>query len=109
MRYRLSAEHEKLLVQPSQLPQTTETANISQAEIEKKQILVAHVGDRVRAVLQRHAAAIPIVSRLRADELQLGEIGVKAETSGGAEAALDRTAVSYSGTKLVEAGDISQI
>ena len=60
----------KLLIEPTLLPQTPESANVCQSEVEKEKVFVPHVGHRVTAILERHATAIPIVGGLRADELQ---------------------------------------
>src|SRR5271166_5644537 len=88
MRPRLILVSRKSLIQPSLLPQTAKAANVRQREVEEEQIFVAYVGDGVTPIFQRHAAAIPIVGGLRADKLQLVDVGVKAEAPGGAEATL---------------------
>src|SRR5579863_6038751 len=92
-----------LLVQPVLTPQAAEAADVCQREGEAKKILVAHVGDRIAAILQSHAAAIPVVRTLRAHKLQSFALRVETETAGCTEAALIALAISQGGTKLVEA------
>src|SRR5271168_1582598 len=91
------------LVQPLLRPQAAEAADIRQREGEAEQVFVAHIGHGVAAVFHGHAAAVPVIGGLCADELQRLVLGVKTETAGGAEARLGEAAVSQSCAKLVEA------
>lgn len=108
MRPRLIPVSRKFLIQPSLLPQTAQAANVRQREVEEEQIFVAYVGDGITPIFQRHAAAIPIVGGLRADKLQLVDIGVKAKTPGGAEATPGDATVSQGSAKLIETRGLSR-
>src|SRR5579863_3002021 len=81
------------LIQPFLPPQIAQRAQVRQREGEAEQILIAHVGDGVAAVLQRHAAAVPVVGGLGGDELQLPRLGVEAKAAGGAESAAVESAI----------------
>src|ERR1700733_2633095 len=90
------------LVQALLRPHAAETGDVRQSEREAEQVFIAHIGNRVTAVLHRHAAAIPVVSGLRADELQRIALRVETKTAGGTKAALGGASVSQGGAKLVE-------
>ena len=92
----------QLSIEPLLLPQATEAANVCQSEGEAEPVFVTHIGDSIASIFQCHAAAIPVVSGLRADELQLLGLRVKTKTAGATEAALVRPAISQGHAKLVE-------
>src|ERR1700740_1820277 len=83
----------KLLIQTILVSQTAEAADVSESEGEAEEILVANVSNRVSAILQGDAAAIPVVRGLRAHELQFVDLGIEAKTAGAAESALVGAAI----------------
>src|ERR1039458_8261300 len=92
-----------LLVQPFLAPQAAEAADVCQSEGKAEQVFVAHVGNRVAAILHCHTAAVPVVRGLCGDKLQQLARRVKTKTAGGAEGPLVGAAVSQGSAKLVKA------
>src|SRR5579864_120675 len=83
-------------------PQVSERSDIRQREGEAKEIFIAHIGDRVAPVLQRDAAAIPVVGGLRGGELQLLEFLVKTEAARGTESSPVQSAIPQRHSKLLK-------
>ena len=77
------------LIEPFLMPQVAKRTDIRQAEREAEQILVAHIGDGVAAIFQRHPAAIPVVGGLGGRELELSRLRIDAEAAGGTEPTAD--------------------
>src|SRR5580693_8465553 len=96
------------LIQPLLRTHAAETADVGQSKGEAEQVFGGHVGNRVAAIFHGHAAAIPVVCGLYADELQRPVVCVKAKTAGGTETALDGSSISQRGAKLIEMGSLSR-
>src|ERR1700730_6147117 len=90
-------------IQPLLLPQTAKARDMRQRKRKPEQIFVANIGDGVAPVLHGHAAAIPVVGCLRADELQLLALRIHAKTAGRAESTLVVAPISECRSKLIEA------
>src|SRR5205085_8200552 len=66
-------------------------------------VLIAHIAERIAAILSADAAAIPIVSSLKRAILQEIEVGIEADPCRRTPAGLVRTAISAQKTELIEA------
>ena len=83
-------------------PQTSEAADVRKREREAEEILVTHIGDRVTAVFQRHATAVPVVGGLRANELELANLSIKADATRTAKSPLVLASIAQGGPELIE-------
>ena len=95
--------HKPVLIQPVLAAQAAQAPDIGQSESEEKNIVVGHIRHLVAAVFRGHTAAVPVISGLGADELQLVGDGVITEAGRPAESALGELAIAERRAELVEA------
>src|SRR5581483_9820759 len=89
-------------VQALQPPQGPEGSDVGQAEGKTEGVFVAYAGKFPARVLDRYAAAVPVVIRLGGSRLQIRELGVDAQTEACVQPRPAQGSVVQSDTILME-------